>query len=58
MKQRPIERDRWSFTNQGNGTWRWGLQTAEGTILRASSEAYPSRTAALQNARQYGYSGE
>jgi uncharacterized protein YegP (UPF0339 family) len=58
MKHRQLERDKWTFADQGNGSWRWALVTSEGTILRSSSEAYPSRAAALKNARQYGYTGE
>ena len=50
--------DKWHFTDQGNGTWRWALRSAESTILRASAEAYTSRPAAVKNARQYGYAGD
>lgn len=50
--------DKWHFTDQGNGTWRWALRSAESTILRASAEAYASRPAAVKNARQYGYAGD
>jgi uncharacterized protein YegP (UPF0339 family) len=49
--------DKWSFTTDEGGKWRWVLVTPERVVLRTSSEAYASRAAAVKNAKQYGYVG-
>ena len=52
-----IRADKWNFTGEGNGRWRWSLTSPEGEVIRSSSEAYPSRAGAVKNAKQYGYHG-
>ncbi len=48
-------KDKWTFSADNAGKWRWSLHTAERLLLRASSEAYANRGDAVKNAKQYGY---
>ena len=48
-------KDKWTFSADNAGKWRWSLHTSERLLIRASSEAYANRGDAVKNAKQYGY---
>ena len=48
--------DTWDIYGSGT-SWRWRCTAANGRIVGASTEAYSSRTAAVANARRFGYTG-
>lgn len=51
------KQDKWNFHADAKGHWRWNVTTPEREVLRASAEAYASRSDAIANAKRYGYGG-